>query len=388
MKFSLILTVSIAASAFGQTGPHPPSIPAAGGLDPPPMTAAGPWDLAINSAHEWISMGSGSEHRFEGDIVLTEQQLRQLNGTENERNGLVDTSSRWTDATVPYTISGKFSKKERDTILGAMNDYHSRTCIKFVERKKEKNYISIVKEGGCWSYVGMIGGRQKVSIGNGCAYHYIVQHELMHAVGFMHEQSRCDRDTYVEILTANIQKGREGNFNKYPCSQVTHFEEPYDYASVMHYGKKDFSKNGKNTIQAKDDPSRTLGNNNGLTQIDENKLNKMYQCAKVTTSATTAGSTTAPSGCTDIYFTSQCPGWANAGYCDASSQYHDFMKNFCRGSCNSEINSCSYCEDLDESTCSSYKDYCGNKDPSLLGIYVAGYCRKTCGDCTCECNCS
>ncbi len=60
----------------------------------------------------------------------------------------------------------------------------------------------------CYSYVGRRGGKQVVSLArSGCLYHGTVQHELLHALGFNHEQTRSDRDKHIKVLLQNVQSG-------------------------------------------------------------------------------------------------------------------------------------------------------------------------------------
>ena len=60
----------------------------------------------------------------------------------------------------------------------------------------------------------------------------------MHALGFVHEQNRVDRDDWVTIVEENIGSGWIGQYLKNEMSRETNQGQAYDYGSVMHYSAK------------------------------------------------------------------------------------------------------------------------------------------------------
>ena len=66
----------------------------------------------------------------------------------------------------------------------------------------------------------------------------MITHELGHVLGFHHEQTRPDRDYYVTIHKENIPDHLEYNFRKFTWAVIQNLGVPYDYLSIMHYGRE------------------------------------------------------------------------------------------------------------------------------------------------------
>jgi hypothetical protein len=193
---------------------------------------------------------------------------------------------RWPNALLPYVIDGALPNKSR--VTDAIAHFHEKTRIRFVERTSANasqypNYVRVFRGDGCWSYVGMRGGKQDLSLADGCGFGATV-HEFCHALGLWHEQSREDRDQYVTINWQNIQAGREHNFNQH----ITDGDDvgAYDYSSLMHYGMYAFSKNNLPTIVPKQS-GVSIGQRNGLSAGDIAALHHIYRGTHLVTVAQT-----------------------------------------------------------------------------------------------------
>ncbi|XP_063052443.1 high choriolytic enzyme 1-like [Engraulis encrasicolus] len=230
---------------------------------------------------------SGRLHRANKDVVRRPDEPYVVDDiaypSEADRNADPCTSrgclwQKYSDGLVyvPYYITNEYSDRERSVIERGLQSFSSSTCIRFIPWNNHRDYIYIRSDNGCYSYIGRLGNGQTVSLSrNGCIYHNTVQHELLHALGFNHEQTRSDRDNHIQVLLQNVISGMEHNFNKVATlNQGT----PYDYNSVMQYFRTAFSKNGQPTMIPIPNPNVEIGMATEMSYNDIQRVNRLYQC--------------------------------------------------------------------------------------------------------------
>ncbi|CAN9498573.1 unnamed protein product [Ophioblennius macclurei] len=220
-----------------------------------------------------LSANNGSDQfLLEGDLLvpLTRNAFKCWNRDclwQKGFDGLV---------TIPYVLRNHFPQRQMGIIESALKSFHQVSCIRFVRHTNQRDFLSIESRAGCFSYLGRRGGQQVVSLNkNGCVQRGVVQHELLHALGFKHEHTRSDRDNYVQIVWNNIERMSAYNFEK---SDTNNLGVTYDYSSIMHYGPTAFSINGGKTIIPTRNPHARIGQRDRLSPLDIQKLNKLYRC--------------------------------------------------------------------------------------------------------------
>ncbi|XP_062974501.1 astacin-like metalloendopeptidase [Elgaria multicarinata webbii] len=219
------------------------------------------------------------QNLVEGDIAVRRSRSAMFCATDacywpQSSDGIVQ---------IPYIISSDFAQKDRDKIQKSMTEFETLTCIDFVERKEENDYLNIISGDGCWSFHGRTGGAQTLSLKKPwCLWMGVIEHELEHSLGLIHEHTRSDRDNYVKIMWQYISPRARRNFEKKTKSNNLGLE--YDYASIMHYGRKQFSNtSGEATIIPIPDESVLIGHSTGLSNLDVAKINRLYNCSHCST---------------------------------------------------------------------------------------------------------
>jgi hypothetical protein len=204
---------------------------------------------------------------IDGDIQVRVEEYEQF--LEQGTRAVFGTITYW-GSTVPYDFSGLVSIPQQAAAISAMNDISARAGIIFRARVGgDANWIRFNASTFNNSAVGRQGGQQIINIVS-WGTPIIIVHEIYHALGFWHQQSATNRDSFVTINLGNVcgsssvpgnqcnpnvcQGCGDGSGNFVSCAfnfntvAGTSVWGPYDFDSIMHYGRTAFSCNGGDTI--------------------------------------------------------------------------------------------------------------------------------------------
>ncbi|CAH1787744.1 unnamed protein product [Owenia fusiformis] len=211
--------------------------------------------------------------------------------------------------TVYYEWDKSITEERKAVILSAMENIQlksggpSAKCIKFVPNNgQSRSHLTIKSTNGrCQS--GTVGKDKEsdaynyLELGSNCPYGTIM-HEFFHSLGFYHEHTRVDRDSFIKINYNNIFNDPSvvSQFDK-PSGEYFNDQvnlAPYDFDSIMHYSQYTFSKDagaGLKTIDLA--PGVTtdynIGQREHLSALDVKELQMLYDCPQETYGVSNGG---------------------------------------------------------------------------------------------------
>jgi hypothetical protein len=181
----------------------------------------------------------GNNLVIEGDIVVGD--VRVYSGTLPD-----DSVRKWPVrdgvVRVPYFIGAGLAATKLDEVMGAIEEWQTRANVVFerVPPSTPAPFVRFDPASVCQSPIGMAPNGTVIAVGDDCSTGNII-HEIGHALGLYHEQSRTDRDDFVALNQANYagqQGGWDVNFGRKEATP----RGPYDFTSLMHYGSCFFAK--------------------------------------------------------------------------------------------------------------------------------------------------
>lgn len=261
-----------------------------------------------------VEVSPSGEYLYQGDMVLSERQLLLLDETgaisDPVKNQLpVDYGLPVSPITgmsayapeselralgrspylgmfwsmVRYTLHPSLSFSQKMMIDMAIRTIESQTNARFYNATgkptRDPNlgidypYIEFVPNNSInSSSVGRVGGRQEIKLAT--FSESVIIHEICHALGMFHEQSRRDRDQYVTIHYTNILPNKAGNFQKE--NKNVYMLGEFDFLSIMLYDSYAFSVDpgNKPTMTRKD--GSLIWSAHTLSENDRKFINTFY----------------------------------------------------------------------------------------------------------------
>jgi Astacin (Peptidase family M12A) len=237
---------------------------------------------------------------FSGDIALPINEIKNSKddfSKENSFNLSSSTAKKWPNGKIYYTTDSNFKGSGtngetffKNALEQAISTWENAVGLEFIPRTNQSNYIKFsttpigTSTTACGvSYYGMVGGEQNLYVNAShsetstanCDIKRTLVHEMGHALGFLHEHQRPDRDIYLD-LSETVSSAND--YFKFETNNVL-LNVPYNVLSIMHY----FSGQAINPttkksglLRADKINSGTINRANSLHPIDVEMAKKFY----------------------------------------------------------------------------------------------------------------
>lgn len=209
---------------------------------------------------------------YQGDVLIGDKNdLPELMKNRVVKRGR---PSKWPGGRIPFVLDERLHHP--DKVLEAIEYLNLMTHVKFIKKANQKDYVLITPgDQDCYSYAGKIGGEQEIFLTSHCGVKEIL-HEMMHTLGFMHEQTREDRDQYVEVLWDNIDEINHLQFKKIPNDFLGLTGRPFDFESIMLYDSYVFARSRQEPAMLTSSGDIIPESNALLSQEDIERVNLAY----------------------------------------------------------------------------------------------------------------